>query len=441
MDDRIGFAPPCGPILGRRHGAVVRATGIPYARASRFRSPEPVADWTVPFDAIRPAPACPQVDNPALERLLGSALGELPQNEACQNLSVTIPAEIAPDERLPVVVWIHGGSHVVGAGDAPMFDPVALVTEQRLVFVAVTFRLGLFGALGDGTDRPANLALLDQVAALRWVRRNIAAFGGEPTNVTAAGQSAGAEAIAWIMALPEAPALFCRAILHSPPLGLTADRDAMHAAMMDVARTVPVDAPADRVVAHQPAVADSARRFGVSGMMPFGPQPGHAPLPPASGIEAGRAANATRIDLLIGYTAEETRLFVSQNPAIARIFRMPLVGAAIRRLTVRWFDKRVYRRAIHRLVRMHAAAGGRATLFELVWQAPRSGYGSAHAIDLPLLFGSGGWRDAAILGGCRRNEIDAAGTALRRLWGEFAHDGTIARQTGLDDILCFTTLR
>ena len=122
-----------------------------------------------------------------------------------------------PPGGAPVLVWIHGGSYTSGSGDLAIFDPARLVAENRVIVVSVTYRLGLFGFLATGNGRPANLGLLDQLEAFRWVRRNIAAFGGDPDRVTAFGQSAGGDAIAHLMAVPEAPALFRRAIIQSDP--------------------------------------------------------------------------------------------------------------------------------------------------------------------------------------------------------------------------------
>ena len=98
--------------------------------------------------------------------------GTLTYDEHCQRLSVTVPADARPGDALPVMVWIHGGSYTSGAGDAPIFDPAALVREQHVVVVSVTYRLGLLGYLGDADGRPANLGLLDQLEALRWVSRS-----------------------------------------------------------------------------------------------------------------------------------------------------------------------------------------------------------------------------------------------------------------------------
>ncbi|RII90307.1 carboxylesterase family protein, partial [Clavibacter michiganensis] len=193
------------------------------ATAVRFAPPVPHPDWTEPRAATAWAPACPQPPMEELDAVLGSFAG-LAVDEDCLRVSVTMPRDVRPDDALPVMVWIHGGSYVSGAGDVPIMDPAALVAEQRVVVVTVTYRLGLLGYLGDGRDRPANLGLLDQLEALRWVARNIRAFGGDPGRVTAFGQSAGGDAVAHLLAVPEAAGLVRRAIVQSAPLGISRGR-------------------------------------------------------------------------------------------------------------------------------------------------------------------------------------------------------------------------
>ncbi|MFI7481174.1 carboxylesterase family protein [Kocuria sp. M1R5S2] len=417
----LAFAPPCGPVRGWPDGEVLRATGIPYARADRFAAPVPAEDWTEPLDATDPAPACPQVRSMFLGRILGDALAGLPRDEHCQRLSVTLPGDVEPGESLPVMVWIHGGSYVTGAGDAPIMDPKPLVAEQRVVVVTVTYRLGLFGYLGSGHHRPANLGLLDQLEALRWVRRNIAAFGGDPDRVTAFGQSAGADAVAHLMATPGAETLFRRAILQSPPLGISRGRQRMNAAMARAAEVVTAGLPAEEVVALQAEVERHGASFGLMGAMPFGTQYGHHPLPAEEEVDEAWDRVAPHIDVLIGRTAEEARFFLPTAPVLHRWTRAPLIGPLIRRAVVGWVTSAVYSRAVRRFARRHARAGGTAHTYVLSWAAPGNPYGAAHTIDLPLLFGDErAWASTALVAGASWAEIQAHGRRVRRLWADFA---------------------
>jgi para-nitrobenzyl esterase len=458
-------------------GEVVRVSGIRYAAAQRFAAPVALPDrpaGSAPLEAVRPAPACPQGPVPFLDEVLGTRSGELAADEDCLRLSLTLPTGLGVDERVPVMVWIHGGSYVSGAGDLAIMDPAALVAEQRVIVVSVTYRLGLFGYLGlpagDGSAgqvkvgqveagqveagqvkagqveaglvpaRPANLGLLDQLAALRWVQRNIAAFGGDASNVTAFGQSAGGDAVAHIMATPEAPALFRRAIIQSAPLGISRGRERMSAAMAAAARSAGSDEwasmSAEEIVALEPSVAAAGRPFGLRGGMPFGTQYGHDPLPAEGSLEAAWDEAAPRIDVMIGHTAEEARLFVARVPAISRLAALPVVGTGIRRLLVAVATRAVYSRAAARFARRHVRAGGTARRYVIDWAAPGNPYGSAHTIDLPLLFGDEAtWRRAALVAGASWPELHAQGRRVRALWAGFARGDALPRRGRLPGAL------
>src|SRR3954454_5730613 len=162
------FACAAGTVIGWRDDSrnVVRATGIRYARADRFGRPTPEPPAEDPIHATEWSAACSQLPVEAMDYVLGDYLGSLQQDEHCQRLSLTLPADARPGSKLPVMVWIHGGSYVSGAGGAPIYDPAALVAEQQVLVVDVTYRLGLLGFLGDGSERPANLGLLDLIEAL-----------------------------------------------------------------------------------------------------------------------------------------------------------------------------------------------------------------------------------------------------------------------------------
>jgi para-nitrobenzyl esterase len=422
------FSPPCGPVVGWADGDVVRATGIPYATAARFAPPVAHPDWTAPRDALAWAPACPQLPLPELDDVLGS-FAHLAVDEDCLRVSVTMPGDVRADEGLPVMVWIHGGSYVSGAGDVPIMDPAPLVAEQRVVVVTVTYRLGLLGYLGDGGDRPANLGLLDQLEALRWVARNIRAFGGDPDQVTAFGQSAGGDAVAHLMAVPEAAGLFRRAIVQSAPLGISRGRRRMNAAMARASRGLTAVMPVEEVLARQPEVERAAAPYGLLGAMPFGTQYGHAPLPPESRLATAWDRAAPGVDVLIGNTAEEARLFLPGIPWLACVTRVPVVGPLVRRAAVAAVTAIVYGRPARRFARRHARAGGTAHRYVIRWSAPGSPFGAAHTVDLPLLFGDEeAWRGAGLLAGAPWEGIQRDARRVRQVWGDFARGRIPTRQ-------------
>ncbi|GAB3322150.1 carboxylesterase family protein [Geodermatophilus aquaeductus] len=418
------FAAPAGTFTGWRSDGVVRATGIRYARAERFAPPlpEPPADGVVAVTSW--APACPQPPAPELEEMVADPMGELVADEDCLRLSVTVPEGAGPGDRLPVMVWVHGGSYVSGAGDAPAYDPAALVREQRVVVVAVTYRLGVLGFLGGG-DRPANLGLLDLLQALRWVRDNVAAFGGDPGTVTLFGESAGGDAIAHLMAADGARGLFRRAIVSSAPLGLSRGRARMSAAMAEEAQTLDAAAPVEDVVDAQARVAARARRHGLNAAMPFGTQYGFPPLPAEDDLAAAWARTAPEVDLLVGTNSREVALFVALLPPAARLARVPVAGRVLVEPLVRLLTRRIYARDAERFARRHRAAGGRAEHYVL--SLGTDALTGAHAIDLPLLFPHRAtWETSPLLAGIPWDDVVAAGREVRRVWAGFARTGEAA---------------
>ncbi len=208
-----------GPITGVEEEGIWSFKGVPYAAPPvgdlRWKPPQPVTPWTEPRACTSFGPACPQ-----------EGAGELfyldvgPTSEDCLYLNVWSPAESA-DERLPVMVWIHGGSFVSGAGSMAVYGGQELAKRGVLV-VTINYRLGPLGFLAHpalSTESPqgvsGNYGLLDQIAALRWVQQSIAAFGGDPANVTVFGESAGAISILDLLVSPLAEGLFQRAAVQS----------------------------------------------------------------------------------------------------------------------------------------------------------------------------------------------------------------------------------
>lgn len=205
-----------GPLRGERLPSGTRTwKGIPYAAppvgALRFRPPAPVASWTEARRAIDYAPACMQIDE--RRRAIGS--------EDCLYLNVWSP-EAASTEKLPVLFWIHGGDNVIGSASEPWYDATQLAERANAVVVTINYRLGAFGWLAHpafARENPhaatGNYGLHDAIAALSWVQRNAAVFGGDPTKVLVFGQSAGASNTCALVTSPLARGLFSRAMMLS----------------------------------------------------------------------------------------------------------------------------------------------------------------------------------------------------------------------------------
>lgn len=213
-----------GTVEGKQQRGYVRWLGIPYAGAERFCAPEPVEPWAGVRTATRFGRQCPQqygktVDS---ERLNSDEYGE-----DCLYLNVWRPEGGSAGPK-PVMVWIHGGAFM--AGSANPYDAQALATEGDIVVVTINYRVGILGFVnfGDALGLPAipsNLGLRDQIAALEWVRDNIAEFGGDPQAVTVCGQSAGSMSISLLMLAPSARGLFHGAIMQSGAVSLIHDRN------------------------------------------------------------------------------------------------------------------------------------------------------------------------------------------------------------------------
>jgi len=214
-----------GELEGQRQGGVTRYLGIPYAAApvgeNRWRPPQPAASWSGTLHADRFGANCQQAPAPKAFRAWTSEyLIEGPISEDCLYLNVWSP-DAKPAQALPVLVWIHGGAFTSGGATVPVYDGAALAS-RGIVVVSINYRLGVYGFLSHPALRKenpehasGNYGLLDQIAALRWVQENIRAFGGDPRQVTVAGQSAGAAAVHALIASPLAHGLFQRAIAES----------------------------------------------------------------------------------------------------------------------------------------------------------------------------------------------------------------------------------
>lgn len=411
-----------GVIVGRIDGDLLRATGIRYARAERYGRPVDEPPASEPIRALDWSPRCPQRENPLATP--GGDPRPLRVDEDCLFLSVTAPADAQPGEALPVVVWIHGGSYETGGGDELYSDPEALVSEQRVVFVTVTYRLGPLGFLGDG-DRPANLGLFDLLSALRWVQRNVSAFGGDPANVTLLGQSAGADAACHLMIADGAQGLFQRVIAMSPPLGISLGRAALSARLLAQLPELPPVIDDDAVAtARASAVRGLQRRFGWIAAMPFGVQYGHAPLPPESELDQAFEAAAPGVDVLIGSGIREAALFAELMPTFAAL-RRTAVGRVAYERAVDWATRHVYDRGIEPFVERHRRGGGRVWRYEVDWGAgPR--FQGSHVMDLALVFPTEPWLRGEMLEGLPLEAVAEQGRAVRAVWADFARTGDVA---------------
>jgi para-nitrobenzyl esterase len=423
---------PDGRVGAAERQGLLRARGIPYGRARRFAPAEAVAVGDALIDAVDPGPAPPQQPS-RLEIVMGSTTTGLRQDENCLVVSVTAPTGRT---AMPVMVWLHGGAYVTGSGESAKYDPTHLAAEGGVVVVNVSHRLGLLGYLTPPTasEHELNLGLADQVLALRWVQRNIAAFGGDPANVTLFGQSAGADSIWALLVGGAGTGLFGRAILQSAPLGLRTNRAPMRRAMLDVvdrypelvaSRPTPV-LDADGVLAVQAAVMRVAQTFGRAGALPFAPTEGGDLLPDDGKLVDRIRGVAPFVDLMLTHTANDARPFVLADPRISKHAANRVARATLIKQLDRMTTARVFASPAAQFAKAWRDAGGNALHYRFDWSAPDSRWGACHCIDLPFLFPhADAWLDAPMLGG---SEVGAradhpVGTHLRASWAAFARDG------------------
>ena len=338
-----------GPVVetasGKLEGAAVAAPdrtpvsrflGVPYAAppvgARRWRPPDPVTPWTGVRPALEYGPGAPQAI--ALESPLPGFLADASgTDEDCLTLNVWAPSEPAPTR--PVLVWIPGGAFMSGGSSQAVYDAARLAVEADAVVVTINYRLGALGFMALGPNRAAdergaatNCGLRDQFAALAWVRTNAAAFGGDPDLVTVFGESAGAGSILQLLASPRRGDAFRRAVIQScEPKVLGPDAAELvtrafleHLGMdgvdVDRLRELPVDALLDA------QGAAFAATMVATGMMPFHPVD-DGDVVDGSPVDALRAGRAAPVDLVIGTTRDELRLF--PDPSSAGLERAQLV--------------------------------------------------------------------------------------------------------------------
>jgi para-nitrobenzyl esterase len=442
--------------------------GIPFAAppvgSLRFRAPAPVQPWPGVREATTFGPVAMQSRN-------GNFIGtsrSTPMSEDC--LTVNVLRADAPGERLPVMVFIHGGAYSVGSSAEHPRNGEALVREGGVVFVSFNYRLGALGYLDltrySTPERPieSNLGLRDQVAALEWVRDNIAAFGGDPGNVTLFGESAGGNAVTTLMATPSAHGLFARAIAQSSPANaiylpeMTAvwaeefaellmesiDTDGVESTSDDSAGRLLVDASAGELV-DAAVTLTLATPDAHPGTIVLSPVIDGDVLPerPLDAFKEGRAA---RVPLIIGTNDREGSLFTGRLDILAT------TPKRIRAIFAR--TKKKSRKAIKAeypgLPAQRPAAdfgGDYAFWYPTVKVAERhsrfapvhfyrfdiaprlvrlAGFDATHGLDLFAIFdrldGTFG-RLMTILGG--RRAFKGAARRMRAHWLAFARDGRV----------------
>jgi para-nitrobenzyl esterase len=443
-----------GAVRGVRLAGVSAFLGIPYAAPpfgpNRMLPPQPVEPWAGERDATAFGPTVPKGDYPPpYARLFAEVV--IP-GEECLNLNVWTPD---PDAHgLPVLVWIHGGSFMNGSSSVGAYDG-ATFARDGVVCVSINYRLAAEGFLylGDGI---ANLGLLDQIAALQWVRRNITAFGGDPDRVTVAGESAGAMSVTTLLSMPLADGLFAQAIAESgaaahtitadegrlvagflaDTLGVPADRDSIQAVPLDKL----VQAASDLVAEVQTAANPVKWGRLALNLLPFAPVIDGTVIQadPLTVLGTGQGSG---IPLLTGFNRDEARLFFvapgvidfiddatlelaasgyGLSPGDIAAYRDNRPGASpgdiLAAVITDWFFGIP-------CLRVAEARGGNTWVYRFDYPAPADNhkFGACHAAEIPFVFDTATREDARPLIG--DTPAQAVADTAHRIWVDFITTG------------------
>lgn len=428
-----------GVVRGSAEAGLAVFRGVPYAElAERFGAPGPLPAWAGVREATSFGPPPPQPG------IFGMDAMTRADAEGDNWLTVNV---WSPDCRgqLPVMLWIQGGAYMFGTSGLPEYDGSNLARDG-VVVVTFNYRVGLEG-FGYVEGTPANRGLLDQVAALEWVRDNIAAFGGDPSLVTVFGQSAGAGSVAALLAMPRARGLFGRAIAQSVPgtyftpelaadiTRTCAEQLGVHPSQLPHTDPWRVASAADAVLAK---IHQFTERWGLAahaGVL-FSPviEGDLLPTTPWRGLTG-------QVELVVGHTRHEQRLLTMLTGLLGHITADRATEAA----NVFAPDPRTYRERfpapedlydvvrsdwLFRMPSLHLAesqlaAGGTAYLYELTWPAPGLGgaLGACHGLDVPLVFGNlTAGQPATLIGQPTPTAADVS-DQMRRAWTAFAAHG------------------
>ncbi len=461
-----------GRVEGREEHGVLVFRGIPFARppagALRLRPPACEEPWAGVRPAFEHGSAAPQNGS-----MMGALLGLPPSRheEDCLTLGVTTPA--CDGGRRPVMVWIHGGGFIFGAGSQPIYDSPGFVQRGDVVLVSINYRLGAFGwlalpALGDEEGGAiGNFGLLDQIAALAWVRDCIDRFGGDPDNVTVFGESAGGMSVGTLLGTPGARGLFRRAILQSGASHNVAPLETGARVAEVLMKELGLEAgdvprlralPAEKILEAQGrALLQMATQ--VRGI-PFQPTLDGVVLPelPLDALAAGMSRD---VQVLVGTNADEWRLFGLGDPKARELDDAALVRRVERNVPGRDAHGRVHaeravaiyreaRRAAGlaaspadlwfaiegdrffgvpalRLAERKSAVSGGASVHKYLftWKSPAMNgvLGSCHALEIPFVFGTAGSLPGLRTFVGEGPAVEKLSHAMQDAWTAFARSG------------------
>jgi para-nitrobenzyl esterase len=453
-----------GKLDGEEQGHLLVFKGVPFAAAPvgprRWLPPEKPAPWNGSRDARRFVAVAPQ--NQVMAGALSAMIIEEPQSEDCLYLNIWTPALDA--KRRPVMLWIHGGAFSIGSGSQGIYDGSVLARRGDAVVVTINYRLGPLGFLrladltGGKIPASGNEGILDQIAALEWVRDNIAEFGGNPANVTIFGESAGGMSVGTLLATPNARGLFHKAIPQSGSCNTAASVERANRAAEHVLAKLGVSrSDADAIRALAPAQLLKGA-LSADGRTPD-PELGMAYQPVVDGTVLPRAAiemvadgSAAGVAVMVGTALEEWKLFAVMDPSVQGLDRAGLAARLGRRLTPNAADAlldtyekararrgepitapellsaietdRAFRMPAIRLAEIHSRREPRVYSYLFSWRSPAMGgvLGACHALELGFVFGTNHLPGMAQFAGSGPAAETLAAT-MQDTWLAFARSG------------------
>ena len=445
-----------GQVVGQTEEGVHVFRGIPFAAPPtgdlRWRPPQPPEPWEGERDATRFSAVAPQL--PSRIELIDAP--DLDMSEDCLYLNVWTPG--LDDAKRPVMVWIHGGAFIGGSGTTPWYDGTAFVTQGDVVVVTINYRLGVLGFacfddVVDGIVGSANLGILDQVAALEWVRANIAAFGGDPEQITIFGESAGAMSVGTLLGTPAAKGLFQQAILQSGAVRHLSPREEAKQMASEVVQELGLEAPTAEELRTQPVDALLSaqahvllRHWGRTPGLPFQPMLDGEVLPehPLDAIGNGATED---MPILIGTTRDEMLLFSLIDPTHETLTEDELVQRATKvfrgedkaRNALKVFSTerpdatpgelwcaiqtdRTFRTPSYRLVERHR---GDSYMYLFTYCTPvmNGRLKSCHALEIPFVWNNLDAPGVKSMAGLPTDEMRELALGMHEAWIAFAREG------------------
>lgn len=450
-----------GRVQGVQENGISVWRGIPFAHSTegqwRFDLPQPPDAWTGVREATAFGPVAPQPVSPMIIE------SQMPASEDCLSLNIWSPA--ADNNRRPVLVWIYGGAFVVGGSPNPLYDGTRFAANGDVVVVTLNYRLGVLGFLhladlpgGEEFVGSGNLGLFDIIEGLKWVKNNIAAFGGDPNRVTIFGESAGAHAIGVLLAMPAAQNLFQQAILESGSGNAVLSRETATQVASDLLQAVGLDTqrPLDPKVLAEIPLGEwqtAATKIGGDQSGPFKrvfyPVLDNQTLPqhPFTQIANGSARN---VRTLVGSNHDEMNLFVYANPEWSKLDEASLkqrceemAGEAIWNQVsafyaesaqpnespvqkwIRFLTALRYRIPAITLAEKQVEVGAPVWMYRFDWPSPIMNglLGACHGLEIPFVWNNLDKPGLGAMVGDGPGLQNLADT-LHRAWIAFARNGT-----------------